>query len=83
MTDNNLSFTMEDLFQQVVARGIEHRVTDQASYNDLVEELIEERRSVGEIHTDNPTEDMEAQLRGRWVDYQASLEDRFKNIDSL
>lgn len=75
MTDTNLSFSPESLFEEIVARGQAQGVTDQAAYNDLVEEVIEEHRSVGEISTDDPTEDMEAQLRGRWVDYQSMLEE--------
>jgi hypothetical protein len=76
MTDINLSFTPEALFQQVLARGREQGVVEQAAYNDLVEEVIEVHRGAGEIATGDPTEDMEAQLRGRWADYKASLEEK-------
>lgn len=74
MTNNNLSFTPEDMFREVVARGREQGVTDQAAYNYLVEEVIEEHRKVGEMHTDDPTEDFERHLQGRWKDYQAMLD---------
>ncbi len=71
MTNINLSYTPEDLFREVVARGRGQGVTDQSAYDYLVEEVIEEHRKVGEIHTDDPTEDLETHLRGRWADYQA------------
>jgi hypothetical protein len=76
MTDINLSFTPEALFQQVLARGREQGVVEQAAFNDLLEDVIETHRAVGEIDTSDSTEDMEEQLRGRWVDYKASLEEK-------
>ncbi|PJA45220.1 hypothetical protein CO174_04295 [Candidatus Uhrbacteria bacterium CG_4_9_14_3_um_filter_50_9] len=83
MTDNNLSFSMEALFQQLLQRGKEQGVTQQDAYNDLVEEVIENHRAIGEIDTDDATEDMEAQLRGRWLDYQDLLQETSSEIDSL
>ena len=75
MTDNNLSFTPESIFQQVIARGREQGVTDLGTYNDLVEEVIEEHRAVGEISNDDAIEDLVDQTQGRWPDYQAALEE--------
>jgi hypothetical protein len=74
MTDINLSYTPEDLFEEVAARCREHGVTDQAAYDGIIEDVIEEHRRVGEIHDDEGTEDLEEQLRGRWGDYQSTLE---------
>ncbi|OGL99478.1 hypothetical protein A2501_04525 [Candidatus Uhrbacteria bacterium RIFOXYC12_FULL_57_11] len=63
----------EAIFEEIVERGRAQGVTTQETYNDLVEEVIESHRAVGEIHDDSPTEDMEEQLRGRWTDYKESL----------
>lgn len=74
MTDINLSYTPENLFEEVAARCREHGVASAEAYNGLVEEVIEEHRRVGEINDDEGTEDLEEQLRGRWPEYQARLE---------
>lgn len=68
-----LSYNIESLFDEVISRGREQGVTTQMQYDDLVEEVIEEHRSVGEVHDDEPTEDMEEQLRGKWAQYQEAL----------
>ncbi|MBI4437721.1 hypothetical protein HY631_02105 [Candidatus Uhrbacteria bacterium] len=73
MTDTNFSFTPENLFEEIVARGREQGVSDQAAYDDMVEEVIEAHRGVGEIHTDDETEDWEEQLRGRFEEYVSLL----------
>ncbi len=69
-----LSYNIETLFEEVVSRGREQGVTTQVAYDDLVEEVIEEHRSIGEIHDDEPTEDMEEQLRGMWSRYSEMLD---------
>lgn len=61
------------LFEEVVERGREQGVASQGAYDELVDEVIEDHRGVGEMHDDSPTEDLEAQLRGRWADYKEAL----------
>lgn len=73
MTDINLSYSPENLFDEVIARCRQHGVTDEAAYNGIVEDVIEEHRRMGEIHDDEGTEDLEAQLRGRWEEYKQTL----------
>ncbi len=63
----------ETLFLEIVSRGREQEVTIQTQFDDLVEEVIEAHREVGEIADDEGTEDMEEQLRGRWSQYQELL----------
>lgn len=74
MMYTNLSYTPEQLFRQVVARCQEQGVVEEAAYNGMVEDVIEEHRRLGEIHDDEGTEDLEAQLRGRFAEYKATLE---------
>ncbi|MBI5370129.1 hypothetical protein HZA85_03005 [Candidatus Uhrbacteria bacterium] len=69
MTTEFLNLDIDAFFEETVARGREQGVVDQPSYDDLVEQVIEQHRSLGEIHDDEPTEDMEEQLRGRWEEY--------------
>ncbi len=68
-----LSHNSETLFLEIVSRGREQGVTEQPQFDDLVEEVIEEHRSLGEIHDDEDTEDMEEQLRGMWSRYEEML----------
>jgi len=69
-----LSHNNETIFAEVVSRGREQGVTTQVAFDDLVEEVIEEHRSLGEIHDDEPTEDMEEQLRDMWSRYVEMLD---------
>ena len=73
MLDLNLSYTPENLFDEVAARARQHGAVNEAAWNGLVEDVIEEHRRVGEIHDDAGTEDLEAQLRGRWEEYKKTL----------
>lgn len=68
-----LDVDREAIFEEVVERGREQGVTSQEAYNDLVEEVIENHRGLAEIHDDSPTEDLEAQMRGRWMDFKEAL----------
>ncbi len=74
-----LSYDEESLFQEIIAQGRHEGVTTQSAYDELIDEVIEGHRRVGEIHDDNPTEDMDEQLRGRWPDYEAALELKNEN----
>lgn len=68
-----LSHNSETLFLEIVSRGREQGITTQPQYDDLVEEVIEEHRSLGEIHDDEDTEDMEEQLRDMWTRYEEEV----------
>ncbi len=73
MTNEQMHYTPENLFNEVSARAQEQGVTEQAAWDDLVEQTIEQHRQVGEMHTDDPTEDLGAHVKGRWADYKATL----------
>jgi len=69
----NLSYNQEDLFQQIIKSGRQQAATTRESYHDIIDEVIEDHRELGEINDDNPTIDMREQLRGRWGDYEIAL----------
>ena len=69
----NLSYTPDSLFQEILSRGRAQGITTQTQYDDLVVEAIEEHREVAEIGDDDDTEDLSEQLRGMWPDYQDAL----------
>lgn len=68
-----LEVDRESLFGEIVERGREQGVSDQEAYGTLVNEVVEDHRSLGEIHDDSPTDDLVEQLRGRWMDYKEAL----------
>lgn len=46
----------------------------QDAYFDLVEEILEERREMGELDDDDDIEEYKEQLRHRWEEAKANLE---------
>jgi len=70
MTEN-LAYTPESLYHEAERRGREQGVASREEWNDLVEEVIEEHRAVGEMHDDEELEDLERMLRERFDEYIA------------
>jgi len=65
-----LTVDENELFEEVVERGLQEGIDDYRGYKNLVDDVIEQHRSVGEIHDDSPTEAMEDWIEGRWPQYQ-------------
>lgn len=65
-----LTVDEDKLFEEVIESGIQEGVYDYEGYKQLVEEVIEGHRSIGEIHDDSPTEAMEDWMEGRWPQYR-------------
>ena len=61
--------SLQGLFEEVVTRGMNAGATTQNSYDDLVAEVIEEHRSVGELNDDQDLVGMAEQLRVRFGEY--------------
>lgn len=72
MTEN-LAINLEDLFQEIVTRGREQGVADQAAYNELVDTVVQEKIQVGEDSDQADIEERTKHLQGRWEDYQQTL----------
>lgn len=72
MTEN-LSFSAEELFEEIVERGRNEGVNTEEGYNDLVDEVIEEHRRVGEYHDDQNLEGYKEQLRGRVSEFMDEI----------
>ncbi|MCH8049463.1 hypothetical protein IH979_02005 [Patescibacteria group bacterium] len=73
MTEN-LAMSNQELFEEVVQRGIAQGVAEQEGYNQLVETVLEEHREVGELDEDQNIELKEDLLKSRWPEYQAELD---------
>ncbi len=72
----NLTFSIEDLFEEVVAAGIEQAVNEETAYFDLVDEVIEDHRRIGEEHDDQNQEGYADVLKARFGEYMKRLEDQ-------
>lgn len=68
-----LDVDREAIFGEIVELGREQGVSSEQAYDELIKEVIEDHRGLGEIHDDSPTEDLAEQLRGRWTDYKEAL----------
>lgn len=73
MTEN-LTFSIEDLFEEVVAAGVEQGVNEETAYFDLVDTVIEEHRRIGEMHDDQNLDAHAEVLKARFAEYMKRLE---------
>lgn len=70
----NLTFDLQHVFQEILTRMETQGIFSQEAYFDLVEEVLEERREMGELSDDDDIEEYEDQLRHRWEEAKASFE---------
>ena len=70
----NISFDLNAVFNEIIIRLQESGAFDQQAFFDMVEEVLEEKREVGELDDDANIEELEDKLRHRWPDAQASFE---------
>lgn len=64
------TFDLERVFDEIVEQGIMDGVTTEAAFHALVDDAIEDRREVGEIHDDQNTEKYIATLKERWAEFK-------------
>lgn len=70
----NLTFDLNQVFNEIITRLEEQGSFDQEAYFDMVEEVLEEKREVGELDDDQNIEEYEDKLRHRWPEAQAKFE---------
>ena len=69
---------INELYNDICERARESGVTTQEPWDDLVEEVVEEYRTNGLIDDDDPTEGMDAVLKGRFEEFHNQLLDEGK-----
>jgi len=67
---DDIHFDLEEIFQEVLRRREAEGAFDQESYNQFVEDVLQEKIDRGEIDDDDDTEEWIEQLQNRWVDVQ-------------
>jgi len=65
---------INELFAVIVKRSKDNGVADREGWDGIVDEVIEQYRTEGRIHDDEETEGMEADLRARFEEYEAFIE---------
>lgn len=70
---HNLTFDLDALFRSIVSRMEEESTFTHEAYNDLVDEMIEDKIDIGEIDPDDDVEEYKEQLRARWPEAEESL----------
>lgn len=68
-----LTFDLDATFRSLQARMQEEGVFDKEAYDDLVDEVLEEKRELGELDDDNDLVEYAAKLKARWPEAEASL----------
>ncbi len=59
----------EALFEEIVEKGREEGITDEAAYRDLVDDIVETHRRVGEMHDDSNTDGLSENMVARFAEY--------------
>lgn len=67
---DDIHFDLEEIFQEVLRRREAEGAFDQESYNQFVEDVLQEKIDRGEIDDDDDTEEWIEQLQNRWGDVQ-------------
>lgn len=72
MTEN-ITFDLNQLYSQIKEQGEREGVTDAEGYLSLVEDVVNEKVDVGELHSDQNIEQIIEDLRTKWPDYEKNL----------
>lgn len=70
---DNITFDLNQVFHDVLARMQEEGVFEHEAYIDMVDEVLEEKIELGELSIDDDIEIFKEQLRARWPDAEASF----------
>ena len=71
--DENLSFDSSELFTEVADRARGEGITDQAGWDDLVDAVIDEHLSIGEMDKDDDLVNLGEVLKARFADFEAGF----------
>jgi hypothetical protein len=70
----NLTFSVDELFEEVVEAGVEQGVNEETAYFDLVDTVLEAHRSIGELHDDQNLDGHADVVKARFGEYMKRLE---------
>jgi len=66
MVQDDIHINLESIFQEVLARRQQEGAFDQESYDQFVEDILQEKLDMGTISDDDDIEEWTEQLQSRW-----------------
>lgn len=76
-----LTFDLNDVFRAAVERMQSDGIATKDAYDELVEELLEEKVELGELSADDDIEEFEDKLQARWPEAEAMLMSGHEKLD--
>jgi hypothetical protein len=70
----DLHFDLHEVFNEIINRLQDEGAFDREAYDDMVDEVLEEKVDMGELSIDDDIEVYKEQLRTRWPDAEAAFE---------
>lgn len=71
----NLTVNLEELFDEVKDRALEEGALAREEWNELVEELMDEKRQFSELHDDDSWTEIRESLQARYDDFMSETEE--------
>lgn len=69
----NLAFNLEELYEEIKERAFGDGAFSREEWDGLVEEILEDKREVQEMHDDVDWEEMKEALRARFSDFEIEI----------
>lgn len=76
-----LTFDLNQVFHEAVDRMQSDGIATKDAYDELIEELLEEKVEAGELSPGDDIEEYEDQLQARWPEAEAQLTSGHENLD--
>lgn len=70
MIEEDLHFNIESAFKEVLERRKNQGAFDKEAYDQLVEDVIDEKLDRGELNDDDNTQEWKEQLQNRWAEVE-------------
>lgn len=69
----NLTLNLQELFEEIKERAFGDGAFSREEWNDIVDEVIEEKREVQEIHDDVDLTEMREALKARYDEFESEI----------
>jgi broad-specificity NMP kinase len=70
---DNLTLNLQELFEEIKERAFSEGAFSREEWADIVDEVIEEKREVQEIHDDVDLTEMREALKARFEEFEAEI----------
>lgn len=70
MVEENLHFNLESVFKEILERRQNQGAFDREAYDQIVEDVIDEKLDRGELNDDDNIQGWKEQLQNRWGDVE-------------